>query len=152
MRVGLCWTGAPGHRNNFNRSVPAIALAPLFAVEGIAWVGLCREGWKPEMASILVNGLDGCLDWFDTAKVIQTLELVVTVDTAIAHVSGGLGVPAWLLLHVVPDFRWGLTGTATHWYRSLRIFRQPIADEWASTVAQVADALRQEVHARRMVA
>ena len=152
MKIGLCWTGNPGHRNNYNRSIPTADLGPLLTVDDCEWVSVCREGWTADMAPILPNALEGCRDWYDTAHVLGTLDLVITVDTAIAHIAGGMGVPTWLLLHVVPDFRWGITGDSTPWYKPVRIFRQRKAEEWGSVIESVRCALVTEVQARRLAA
>lgn len=151
MIVGLCWTGSVGHRNNANRSIPAALLGPLFEIPGVEWRAFCRDGWTPEMAPFVANALtveDG--DWFDTARAMQALDLMITVDTAIAHVAGGLGIPTWLLVHAVPDFRWGLIGDTTPWYRAIRIFRQRQHGDWPDVLRRVAQALEAEQQTRRL--
>lgn len=153
MRVGICWTGSPSHRNDANRSLPRKALGPLAAVDGVTWVCLAKDAWDPELAKYgMVNGLEGCLDWFDTAQVVRALDLVITVDTAIAHLCGGLGVRTWVLLAAVPDMRWMLGRSDTPWYRSVRLYRQHVAGDWAAVVEQLAHDLRLEVGARKEAA
>ncbi len=138
MTVGLCWQGSPLHRNDRNRSLPRGVLAPLAQVAGVTWLSLCKEGWSPELGQLgLLNGMEGCADWMDTAQVIANLDLVVTVDTAVAHVAGGLGVPVWILIPAVPDLRWGLGGSRTPWYQSARLYRQQKAGEWGPVIESI---------------
>lgn len=153
MKVGLCWQGSTAHRNDRNRSLPRGALATLAAVPGIEWVSLAKDAWTPDLgAKGLPDGLAGCEDWYDTARRLETLDLVVTVDTAIAHVAGGLGVPCWMVIAAVPDMRWMLSRSDTPWYRSVRLYRQAKAGEWGDVMARLAHDLTVEVHARRMAA
>jgi hypothetical protein len=153
VNVGLTWMGSKSHRNDGNRSLPRGALAPLAHVEGVQWHCLCREGWDDRLAELgMVNGLEGCADWYDTAQAIQRLDLVISVDTAIAHLSGGFGIPTWMLIAAVPDMRWMLDRDTTPWYRSVRLYRQQRAGEWGPVMARVANDLQQEVWARRAAA
>lgn len=148
MRVGLCWQGSPSHRNDWNRSLPRAAIAPLALVPGVQWVSFCREDWKDELASLgMENGIAGCDDWLDTAKALLTIDLLISVDTAIAHCAGGLigGPPVWLLVAAVPDMRWLLHRTDTPWYRKARLYRQAKANDWLSVVERVACDLQAEV-------
>ena len=151
MRVGLCWAGSPTHRNDGMRSLPRTAIVPLASVQGVEWVSLAKDAWTPEMGEAgLPNGLAGCDDWLDTARAIETLDLVITVDTAIAHVAGGLGVPCWVLITAVPDMRWMLDREDTPWYTSVKLYRQSIAGEWGPVVERVAHDLQQLVYAQRL--
>jgi ADP-heptose:LPS heptosyltransferase len=81
----------------------------------------------------------------DTAAAISTLDLVITVDTSIAHLAGAMGAPTWLLLSFDPDWRWGLRGSKTIWYPSMTIFRQPRLRDWQSVLDEVAAALETRV-------
>lgn len=142
MRVGFCWQGSPHHRNDANRSLPRGAIAPLAHVQSVQWVSLCKEGWTDELATLgMENGLAGCEDWYDTAKALQRVDLVLSVDTAIAHLAGGLGVPTWMLIAAVPDMRWMLERSDTPWYRSMKLYRQQKAGEWGPVIEQVAKDL-----------
>jgi ADP-heptose:LPS heptosyltransferase len=80
-------------------------------------------------------------DYGDTALVIDQLDLVITVDTSVAHLAGALGKPVWTLLAYVPDWRWMLEGEATPWYPTMRLFRQTRPGGWAEVMGQVAQAL-----------
>ena len=81
-------------------------------------------------------------DYRETAALIETLDLVVTVDTSVAHLAGALGKPVWILLPHAPDWRWLLGRTDSPWYCSARLYRQPTAGDWTSVLAQVADEIK----------
>lgn len=150
MKVGICWEGSKTHRNDGMRSLPRAAVAPLATVEGVEWFALAKDGWTPEMGEAgLPNALALCEDWLDTARVVEALDLVITVDTAIAHIAGGLGVPCWILLAAVPDMRWMLNRSDSPWYSSVTLYRQTIAGEWGPVVEKVARDLQQHVYATR---
>lgn len=150
MRVGLCLTGSKAHRNDGIRSIPKGMAHPLAAVPGIEWVWMSADGWTDDLAALgITPGVTPDFDWQDTADLAVTLDLVITVDTALAHLCGGLGVPTWLLLSAVPDMRW-MIGTPDHpdrdtgtpWYDSMTLYRQPVAGDWATVLDRVAADLR----------
>ena len=138
LRVGLCWAGKsypdPG------RSCPADQLAPLADVNGVAFHSLQvgREGAVP-FAMIDHTGL--VRDFADSAALIAQLDLVVTVDTAVAHLAGAMGKPAWVLLPYSPDWRWLLDRDDSPWYPSLRLFRQSSRGSWQDVVQRVKSEL-----------
>lgn len=146
MNVGLCWAGSKDHRNDAVRSLRLADLGPLTTVEGVQWWALAKDAYTDTLqAAGIPDGLAGCEDWLDTAERITgqhpgfpALDLIVTVDTAIGHLAGGLGVPVWLLLAAVPDYRWMLHTAHTPWYRSARLYRQAIAGEWQPVLERVA--------------
>jgi hypothetical protein len=136
--VGLCWAGNPDHKNDRNRSIGWPVIAPLLDVP-ITWQSLKFMDPLPDPR--LTPLPDG--DWVATAKLLRTLDLVISVDTAVAHLSASLKVPTWLLITAVPDFRWMLERSDTPWYPSMTLYRQPRAGDWASVVASVqADLLQ----------
>ncbi len=145
-RVGLVWAGRPTHNNDHNRSVALATLAPLAALPGVAFVSLQKGEPAAEAArwpgpAPLVN-LDKLLvDFEDTAAVIAQLDLLVTVDTAVAHFGGAMGVPTWVMLPYSADWRW-LSGRAdSPWYPSIRLFRPSATRSWDAVVAEVVAAL-----------
>ncbi|MDR3733957.1 MAG: tetratricopeptide repeat protein [Acidobacteriaceae bacterium] len=148
IRVGLVWAGSPGVGTLRQRTCSLDALAPLLDVPGIRWFSLqkgphaadlAQRGWQDR-----VTDLDPLIDNFaDTAAIIANLDLVVSVDTSVAHLTGALGQPCWVLLKFAPDWRWMLNRTDSPWYPSLRLFRQPRPGDWAAVAADVGDALRQ---------
>lgn len=134
--TGVCWFGSPTHKADHLRTVEIERFAPLAAAVGgnLACLGYGRFDNKPPFIEYVI---DRCHDWLDTARVVEKLNLVITVDTAIAHLCGFLGVETWLLLPYVPDFRWGLKGERTKWYDSLKLYRQPALFDWDSVFARV---------------
>ena len=147
LQVGLVWKGNPVFENDDERSLPSIdLLAPLAEVPGVHFVSLQKGAGEDEaMRSPVALHLGGELqDFADTAALVQALDLVICVDTAVAHLAGALGKPCWVLLpHHMTDWRWGAAGTGSPWYPgSLRLFRQPARGDWRPVVAQLGAALR----------
>lgn len=132
INVGICWQGSDIYRNNTNRSLPGPLI---FDGEEVSLISVCRDGWTPDIG--MIDGLDGVTDWQDTADRLAGLDLVITVDTAIAHLAGALNVPVWILLAAVPDMRWGLQSTTTPWYRSARLYRQATGGDWGPVLDAV---------------
>ncbi len=141
-RVGLAWGGDPRHAGDRTRSLAAARLAPLAAVPGIAWVGLQPAADAPPAGLSLTDLTTDPNDLADTAALIAALDLVITVDVAVAHLAAALGKPTWILLTAVPDWRWLLGREDSPWYPSARLFRQPTPGDWAAVVDAVVAALR----------
>jgi tetratricopeptide (TPR) repeat protein len=144
--VGLCWAGNAAHVNDSNRSLALAELAPLLAVEGITWVSLQAGPAARQLADgpwrdrVLAPPLG---DFLETAAVVRGLDLVISVDTVVAHLAGALDVPCWVLLPAVgTDWRWGREGETTRWYPRMRLFRQRAAGAWKQPVSRMAEALR----------
>ena len=124
--IGLLTRGAPIHPDDHNRSMPdEVAAAGLVSLPGVRLLERASTG-------------GGDLD--DTAEIIRGLEKVIAVDTAVAHLTGAMGKPCWLLLPYKGDWRWLTDRTESPWYPSIRIFRQPAPGDWASVVAEVREA------------
>ena len=144
--VGLAWAGNPAHANDRHRSVPLAALAALFAVPGLTWFSLQQGEAAAQVAA--VPGADRLVPLpsgaalVDTTALIAELDLVITVDTGIAHLAGALARPAWVLLPFAPDWRWQLGRDDSPWYPTLRLFRQPRARDWPAVVERVAGVLQ----------
>ncbi len=144
-RIAIAWSGNPNHINDRNRSVPFAHLAPLFAAPA-RFVSIQREVKSEEAAALAgesrVTHVGGELDSFaDTAAAIALSDLVIAVDTAVAHLAGAMGRPVWVLLPFAPDWRWTLDGETTPWYPTARLFRQPAIGDWDSVVARVGAEL-----------
>jgi hypothetical protein len=152
LRVGLAWSGKPSHKNDHNRSIALQRLAPLITLPGTAFVSLQREYREadlPVMAGLPIVRLDDVIrDFADTAAAIAQLDLVIAVDTAVAHLAGSLGKPLWLLLSHVQDWRWLCEREDSPWYPTARLFRQGPDGDWGPVIARVAAALAGLVEAR----
>lgn len=133
-KIGVCWAGSPGNPRDAARSLSADML---FRIDGLPMFHLVKHLPCPAGFLDLRKFMS---DWNNTAHALMQLDLIITVDTAIAHLAGALGRPTWLLLPVQPDWRWGTSGDRTVWYDSVRIFRQTGPD-WAPVLAQVRSAL-----------
>ncbi|MDE1942423.1 MAG: tetratricopeptide repeat protein [Betaproteobacteria bacterium] len=150
LKVGLVWRGNPAHENDADRSLPGHStLAPLGDVPGVHFISLQKEGCTGErvFAEERGNWFDaGCRlsDFPDTAALLMNLDLVISVDTAVAHLAGALGRRTWLVLpDYMTDWRWMSTGHHSPWYPGvMRLFRQPAPGDWASLLQEVAQALR----------
>lgn len=145
FRVGVAWAGNPKHRNDRRRSMPAEKLFPLLGVPGVAVHSLqiLPEGGPPEalLDAGLIDQTAFIADFADTAALISELDLIITVDTAVAHLAGALGRPVWTLIPFVPDWRWGYHDETTPWYPTMRLFRQPAPGDWDSAVHHVFEEL-----------
>jgi tetratricopeptide (TPR) repeat protein len=145
LRVGLVWAGNPRHRNDRERSLPFAALAPLWSLAGIRWYSLQLGERRKDLAAApagLIEDLSQNLgDFSDTAAALSRLDLLLTVDTAVAHLAGALGCPAWVMLSRIPDWRWLLERSDSPWYPSLRLFRQAERGNWDDVVADIVPAL-----------
>jgi tetratricopeptide (TPR) repeat protein len=148
LRVGLVWAGSPRAHTpvlatvDRRRSLAPDRLAPLFDLPGIQFVSLQKDGPTPTGTTPLIDVMDEMEDFADTAALVAGLDLVVSVDTAMAHLAGALGTPVWLLNRFDSCWRW-LTGRRdSPWYPSLRLYRQPAPGDWDSVLADVARDLR----------
>lgn len=147
LRAGLAWSGWLRQVNNRNRAVPLSALRPLLDLEGVQWFSLQKGDAGPftDVArdpERLADLTGEWRDFGDSAAMIGELDLVVTVDTATAHLAGALGKPAWVLLPPNPDFRWLLEREDSPWYPTMRLFRRAHGEDRAAQVARLAEALR----------
>ena len=139
LRIGLAWAGNPAQANDRRRSIPPEALAPLLRTEGITFVNL-QVG--PRASETGLTDLSAELpDFAATAAVIATLDLVIAVDSAVAHLAGALGAPVWVLLAYAPDWRWLLGREDSPWYASATLFRQATPGDWDGVIARVRTAL-----------
>ena len=145
-KAGVAWSGSPTHKNDHNRSIALRKLAPLLACKDIQFVSLQRDLRDGDAAilqdspNVLSLGAD-LRDFADTAAVISLLDLVISVDTGVAHLAGALEKPVWILLPFNAEWRWLEDRDDSPWYASARLFRQPKVDDWESVVTRVRDTL-----------
>ena len=139
--VGIVWSGNPQHRNDARRSIPPRYIKALLGSADVDYVSLQRHDGStdfPEPLRYGVRDLGGALHTFnDTAHALKQLDLLVTVDTAVAHLAGALGVPTLVLVPFVPDWRWMVNRDDTPWYRSVSLMRQESLFEWAPVISRV---------------
>jgi tetratricopeptide (TPR) repeat protein len=144
--IGIVWQGNPAHKNDAYRSLPLARFEAVLGMKAGSFYSLqvgdgvrqiAALGWQDrieDMSSHLVT-------FADTADIMSKLDLVISVDTSVAHLAGGLGVPVWVLLPTIADWRWGREGEETCWYRSMRLFRQQRLGEWDTVFAELEQAL-----------
>jgi hypothetical protein len=150
-KVGISWQGNPHNRNDRARSVPLAAFVPLAHVPGVVLVNLQRGFGSEQLAELagkaeIVDLLDQAQEsgdaWVDSAALIAALDLVITVDTAVANLAGALGVPVWLALPFTPDWRWLLDREDSPWYPTMCLFRQTRPGDWPEVFARLASRLQ----------
>jgi tetratricopeptide (TPR) repeat protein len=147
LRAAFAWAGSATHKRDHARSIPLAKLQTLFKNnDEIEWLSVQRD-LRDGDAEILkahahVQQLGSALnDFGDTAAVLSLADLVITVDTAVAHLAGALGRPVWVLLPFSPDFRWLLNREDSPWYPSARLFRQHSMGDWDSVIARVQESI-----------
>jgi Tfp pilus assembly protein PilF len=148
FHVGLCWAGRPEHRNDHNRSMLLSAFAPLARVADMRFYSLQKgaaaaQVQQPPAGIPLMDVSAQLNDFADTAALVSNLDLVISVDTAVAHLAGALARPVWMLVPYAPDWRWLLGRDDTPWYPTMRLFRQPRIGDWDTVMEQVAVKLVQ---------
>ncbi|MBL8644581.1 MAG: hypothetical protein JNK21_11660, partial [Rhodospirillaceae bacterium] len=144
--VGIAWAGSPDNKIDRRRSCEAGHFADLLGRADVDVVSLQTGPRAQDLAHRrppnLVCEIQGHVgDWAETAQVVAQLDLVVTVDTAVAHLAGAMGKPTWILLPFSPDFRWLMASEATPWYGAVRLFRQRLRGDWTGLFATVGEAL-----------
>ena len=150
LKVGVVWTGSVTYKGNAFRSFSHTDYLPLADIAGVQLVSLYKG---PELVPYRADGSDAFLvdagaterDFADTAAMMRHLDLVITSDTATAHLAGTLGVPTWCVLHWDPFWVWGHEGETTPWYPGMRLFRQTVPMDWAGVMAEVGVALGRQV-------
>jgi tetratricopeptide (TPR) repeat protein len=150
LKVGLAWAGQPSQKRDHLRSIPLAQWEPLLQVQGVAFsslqMGPSRFG--VEDAKLDFHFVQDCAeaaDFAELAAVIAHLDLVITIDTAVAHLAGTMGKPVWILLPNAVDWRWGFDGTSTDWYPTARLFRQTTPRDWSEVMANVRLELQKQV-------
>jgi tetratricopeptide (TPR) repeat protein len=151
VRVGLCWAGNTDNTADWRRSLPLAGLRELAAIPGVRLVPLQMP--IPEADRAIFSELGLCdlsadlADFGETAAVLGNLDLVVTVDSAVAHLAGAMGVPVWTLIYEPADWRWMTRREDSPWYPTMRLFRQPRAGQWEEPIGRLVGALRRSVAA-----
>lgn len=139
FRVGLCWRGNSQHTNDRFRSSSLEQMSELLDVEGVRF--FCLSKGLPEHERDMPDGILGLGDEFDNfsdvAAVMEAMDLVISVDTAICHLAGAVGKPVWTMLARGPDFRWGLTGEETPWYPTMKLYRQKTLGQWDDVIGRM---------------
>lgn len=141
VRIGLAWAGRATHARDSQRSIAPRSLEPLGVLPGVAWYSfhLGEQNTLPFPDCIQLAPMLG--DFSDTAYALSGMDLVITVDTALAHLAGAMGIPTLLLLSYLPDWRWLMGREDSPWYPSLRLYRQPAFGDWASAIGRVLEDL-----------
>jgi hypothetical protein len=147
-RIGIAWSGRMSHINDRNRSLPLRDLEPLLQLpfEFHSLQKECRRDDGLFLSSLpqVKNHQEELIDFSDTAALISEMDLVLSVDTSVAHLAGALGKPLWLLLPFLPDFRWLLNRPDSPWYPTAVLFRQTSQGDWGKVVGKVLDRLKSE--------
>lgn len=145
-RVGVAWSGNPKHENDLRRSIPLVLFSTL--MEGFDGQFFCLQTEVRVSDRAIMPTLNNLLDlsgeigdFADTASIMSNMDLIVTVDTSIAHLAGAMGKPVWVLLPFVPDWRWLLDREDSPWYPTMRLFRQSTPGGWADVLQRVSEAL-----------
>ena len=152
FKIGIAWSGRPTHKNDHNRSINLSLFLPLLDAQA-TFVSL-QTDIRPNDAALLkeqeniLNFGEELKDFSDTAAIISNLDLVISVDTSVAHLAGALGKPIWVLLPFIPDWRWLLDREDSPWYPTARLFRQDGTRVWDTVLARVHTALHDFVQIR----
>jgi ADP-heptose:LPS heptosyltransferase len=144
MKIGLAWAGSSTHLNDRNRSISLAKLFPITNVENAVFFSL-QKGEAAEQISrsgaSVVDFTSDLKDFADTAAFIANLDLIVSVDTAVAHLAGAMGKQVWVLLPFIPDWRWLLDREDSPWYPTMRLFRQKRAGDWEEPIQRIVNEL-----------
>ncbi len=139
-QIGLAWAGQPQNVNDRNRSIGLEKFSPLASRHGVRFHNLLPI--RAANASFPISDWSDLLkDFADTAALVANLDLIISVDTAVAHLAGAMGKPVWLLLPFLPDWRWMLDRPDSPWYPTMKLFRQKAPGDWDTVIRRVADAL-----------
>lgn len=153
LRVGVAWAGNKDHQNDRNRSIPLSLLSKLANTPEVSLISLQKSvdttEWEKSAAEKWIYNYSANLeDFTDTAALIEVLDLVITVDTSIAHLSGAMNKPTWVMLPFAPDWRWMMAREDSPWYPSIKLFRQKAPANWEAVLTDVKQALQDRVAAK----
>ena len=149
MKIGLVWQGGINHASDYKRSIALNKFNPILCLKDFEFISLQKDFGREQIKS---NKLKGFItDFFDDIKtfqetiaLIENLDLVISVDTAIAHIAATMGKETWILLPFVPDFRWGMNNSKTVWYNNVRLFRQKKINLWDDVILEIKNALAEK--------
>jgi Glycosyltransferase family 9 (heptosyltransferase) len=147
-RVGLVWASKPGHFTANKRSCPFAIFQSLLELQEISFYSLQKDIPTAEsdlfhtQQETIMDLSDRISDFSDTARLIDQMDLVITIDTAVAHLVGALGKPVWVMLPFASDWRWLLDREDSPWYPTMRLFRQQHIGDWEGVIQRVTNALR----------
>jgi hypothetical protein len=157
--IALHWQGKPGHEHSLysrGRSMTLADWLPLRQLENVEFLsvqkGEAAEQLQQAHGLPMVAGqaaFSETLDFRETAAVLANCDLLLSSDSGVVHLAGALGVPTWVALRWIPEWRWGLSGSRTPWYASLRLFRQQRDGDWAGVVAEITREIKAEIAAAR---
>lgn len=142
-KIGICWAGRPTHKNDHKRSIPLSLCIPFLKMKNTQFYSLQlgkTEDYK-DNSQHLIDLSDHLTDFAATGAILQNLDLVITVDTAVAHLAGSLGVKCWVMLPFAPDWRWLLNRNKSPWYASITLFRQNECNDWKNVISEIKSSL-----------
>lgn len=147
-RIGIVWAGRPTHNNDFNRSIALSELSPLASLDNVALVSLQKGPAQAQVgryfgAAPLLNLGPEIASYDDTMAILNCLDLVVTVDTSVAHLAAAMNRPVWVMLPFAPDWRWLVSRSDSPWYPSMRLYRQESPGRWDLMVSEIRQSLSQ---------
>lgn len=146
LKVGLVWSGFKNHKSDAKRSIVLSKFAPLLNQKGIAWVSLQKmDAAKPQVnpaeTAGMIDWMSEINDFADTAGLVSELDLVISIDTSVAHLAGAMGKPVWMLNRFESEWRWMRDREDSPWYPTMRIFNQKTAGDWEEVLSRVSAAL-----------
>jgi hypothetical protein len=146
-KIGLVWAGSPRYKENRNRSLSLDTFSSLGQLKNIVFYSLqkgeaAQQAENPPGGMTLIDLTQDIDDFSDTAALIENMDIVISVDTAVAHLAGAMGKPVWTLIPFSPDWRWLLNREDSLWYPTMKLFRQPAIGDWKSVIAKLADHLK----------
>ena len=151
LRVGIVWAGRQTHGDDWNRSMPAYLLAPMLQIPNIEFISLQKGDMAPRIGrpqpELIFDAGSRCNTFADTAAVIAQLDLVIAVDTSVAHLAAAMGKPTWIMLPLIPDFRWRMQGDVSPWYTNLHLFRRKNGEGWEQVLLAICNGLSEVVRA-----
>ena len=158
VRIGVVWQGNPKNQWNHHRAFPPQTLAPLAAIQGVRLISLQKHDGLDALQRLpshvpvedFSDELDADAPFVDTAAVMTQLDLVVTMDTATAHLAGALGVPVWMALSKIADWRWLRGRDDTPWYPTMRLFHQRTLDDWTEVFMRMAQEVQRGLLSTRL--